>query len=153
MKENINFNQHPVSSYASQIDYLWCRIFLLLWQQHSPNINFWIGLEESFQKMSTFTPLLPFVSEIEFFNENLLRNDWFCDFSLYPPLPLKVWRSFILDNFLTYGTLVYRQQTSTQAMHIIIVVYREEDRQSCWSFWSAIVWAEHPIVMSSEPIV
>ena len=29
IKENIHFNQHPVSSYASQSGYLWCRIFLL----------------------------------------------------------------------------------------------------------------------------
>ena len=29
MKENIHFNQHPVSSYALQSGYLWCRIILL----------------------------------------------------------------------------------------------------------------------------
>ena len=44
MKENIHFNQRFVSSYALQSGYLWYRIFLLSWQQHPPNINFWLGM-------------------------------------------------------------------------------------------------------------
>ena len=88
MKKNIHFNQHPVLSYALLSCYLWFPNLLLPWQQYSPNITFWIGLEESFQKMYTFTPPsnLSFL-RCSFPNENLLWNDWFCDFSLCPPPP------------------------------------------------------------------
>ena len=39
---------NPVSSYVLQSGYVSCRVFLLPWQQNSPNINFWTGVEESF---------------------------------------------------------------------------------------------------------
>ena len=48
--------------------FLWCTIFLSPWQQRPSNINFWIDLEKSFQKMYAFITILPFlVSEIELF--------------------------------------------------------------------------------------
>ena len=40
---------------VSKSGYLWCWIFLLLWQQQPSNFNFLIGLEEIFQKMYTLT--------------------------------------------------------------------------------------------------
>ena len=50
--------------------------------EHSPNINFWIGLKDNFQKMSTSIPLLPFVSEMEPFEWKSVVNNWFYDFIL-----------------------------------------------------------------------
>ena len=42
-------------------------ILLLPFHLQTPNINFWIGLEESFQKIYTFTVFLFIVSDIELF--------------------------------------------------------------------------------------
>ena len=103
MKENIHFNQHPVSSYVSQSVYLWCRIFLLPWRQYSPNINGWIGNEESFQKMCTFTPPPP--SPTFRFSDKASEMKTCCEttdsviLAFTPPLPLSEAVIFGGENF------------------------------------------------------
>ena len=85
MKDNNHFNN-------TLFRHIRCRsVFLWPWQNHSPNIHFRIGLKGTFQKMYTFTPSYLWFLRYSFPNENILKNDWFHDYSHPRPILNPIW--------------------------------------------------------------